>query len=126
VDGSQEVTGTYDSWVIYGDFDGPTDNAYTTYEGIPAQYDSGGGWFYKDGSTWYLIALTRGVEHNPESWYRNDVFPAVLDPDYMDGVWVNRTEYRNWINGIIPEPGTLALLALGGGGLLLRRRRRRC
>jgi hypothetical protein len=95
------------SEVITADFDAPYPAAGSTqYEGIPAEYDSGGGWFIKVGSVWKAAGLTRGVEAHPndsdwpakgESWYRTPNLQP--DPDYMDAVRIS--SYAAWINPII-------------------------
>lgn len=84
------------------------DPGATQYEGTPAEYDSGGGWFIKAGSVWKTAGLTRGVEPHPndsnwpakgESWYRYPPDPRYADPDYMDAVRIS--SYAAWINTII-------------------------
>ena len=129
IDGTGTAVDTdnnFTSSLLTGDFDGWGDNGYTTYEAIPAEYDSGGGWFQKkaDGK-WYVVAMTYGVEHGEEEYaqFRDSTTPADPDPDGFYGVRVS--EYRDWINAQIPEPATLVLLGLGGMSLLARRRRRR-
>lgn len=95
--------GVRTSEVITARFDDP---GTTQYEGIPAEYDSGGGWFIKVGSVWKAAGLTRGVELHgaslsvAESWYRYPPNPKqYADPDYMDAVRVS--SYAAWINPII-------------------------
>jgi hypothetical protein len=85
------------------------DPGATQYEGIPAEYDSGGGWFIKVVSIWKAAGLTRGVEAHPddsnwpakgESWYRYPPDPKqYADPDYMDAVRIS--SYAAWIQTII-------------------------
>ncbi|MCX5635120.1 MAG: dockerin type I domain-containing protein [Planctomycetota bacterium] len=78
------------------------DPGATQYEGIPAEYDSGGGWFIKVGTAWAVVGLTRGVEWHgdslavAESWYRNPNLQQ--DPDRMDAVRIS--SYAAWIQTI--------------------------
>jgi len=50
---------SYTSNIIVADFDGLNEGDSTVYEGTIAAYDSGGGWFTKDGSIWKLAGLSR-------------------------------------------------------------------
>ena len=111
----------YTSDIIIADFDGLTDDQTTIYEGIPADHDSGGGWFIKVGSTWQVAGLVRAVEVHYEqghegdpnyiiydqSWFRNRDNHVVLDPDYLDAVRLS--SYAAWILQTIPArlPGDL-------------------
>ena len=98
----------YTSDVIGAYFDDP---GTTLYEGIPAGYDSGGGWFInvKVGGSpahpilaWQLAGLTRAVTpHNGQSWYRDPNTGTIPTPDGMDAVRIS--SYETWINGIINE-----------------------
>ena len=103
IDGNDIATGTWTSQVITAHFNNPGD---TLYEGIPAEYDSGGGWFIKVGTVWRAAGLTRGVEGHGapwpaegESWYRDPSDPKyVAHPDYMDAVRIS--SYAVWIQTI--------------------------
>lgn len=88
--------------------------------------DSGGGWFLQDGSS---RAQLVGIN----SWIGtfgtyNSFFTFSNDPNnfFASGA-VDLSEYNGWLvqNGasVVPEPGTLTVLALGSM-LALRRRRR--
>lgn len=114
VTGSSTVVSTYTSDVIYGDFDGVGEGGYIANEAAPADFDSGGGWFIKSGSDWYVAGIIRGVEHSGETWYRNDVDPDTLDPDTFDAVRVS-SYYDDIVDAMqpVPEPATLCLLGLG-------------
>ena len=109
-----------DSNVITSDFDGLTDDQTTIYEGIPADHDSGSGWFVKDGGIWKVAGLSRAVEthyaegHSGdpayrlyESWFRDRANPSTPQPDYCDAVRVS--SYASWIAATIPPrlPGDL-------------------
>ena len=96
-----DASGTvkYNLDLISADFDGTQhpidDQNVTAYEGTPAEFDSGGGWFVKDGQQWKLAALTRGVEHFPQSWFREIDRPTRADPDGFDAVLIS--SYADWI-----------------------------
>ena len=85
--------------LIVADFDGPTIG--TEFEGIPAEYDSGGGWFIFDNGKWKLAGLTRGVEHLGEAWFSKKTDPQISDPDTMVAIWIS--SYAAWINSIIKQ-----------------------
>ena len=84
----------YNIDTLWGFFDDP---GVTDYEGIPAEHDSGGGWFVYSGGAWYVAALTVGVEHSyvSESHFRDENAPYSLDADYMFGVRLS--SYVDWI-----------------------------
>jgi len=96
---------------VYADFDGPGEGEATTYEGMIADHDSGGGWFIKSGGNWFLAGLTYGSEHaeEGESWFRNDVHPDQEDPDVFNASKVSN--FVSWINGNIATQPDCAFIA---------------
>ena len=107
---------------LSADFDGPGAPTATTYEAALGDKDSGNGWFLRESSTgpWLLAALGKNVSRFDETWFR-DRDDGSLDPDWFNGV--RMSEYVLWVEDTIPEPATLAMLALGGLALIRRRRR---
>jgi hypothetical protein len=126
--GTNKIDGTEDdsslaglvSDIIIADFDGLTDDQSTIYESIPADHDSGGGFFIKDGSYWKVAGLCRAVSahyvegHSGdpayrlyESWFRSRTDPSILLPDYLDAVRIS--SYASWILTTLPQrlPGDL-------------------
>jgi len=95
--------------LIKGDFDGLGEGGATTYEGMFADHDSGGGWFIKSGGDWFLAGLNYGTEHAEESWFRNDTNPGQLDPDEFYAVKVRN--FVTWINGNIATQPDCAYIA---------------
>ncbi|MBN1795135.1 MAG: hypothetical protein JW804_00520 [Sedimentisphaerales bacterium] len=117
IDNSQNnsTIGIYTSNIIIADFDDP---GQTTYEGAPADHDSGCGWFVKISGNWKLAGLSRaseahyvpGHEGDPayrlfETWFRKAQNPLIKDPDYLDAVRVG--SYASWINSIIHTNGDI-------------------
>lgn len=100
-------------------FSSPWGGYKIDHECAIADYDSGCGWLYQSGSTWYVVALGRAVTHFGASWFRDPNDPQGAT-DENEAVEVSA--YASWIQ-TVPEPATLTLLALGGA-ILLRRRRR--
>ena len=98
-----------DSDLIGADFDGPGEGGATTYEGMFADHDSGGGWFIKSGGNWYLAGLNYGTEHDQESWYREDYDPDLYHPDAFYAVKVRN--FVSWINGNIATQPDCAFIA---------------
>jgi hypothetical protein len=112
--------GSLVSDIIIADFDGLNDYQATIYEGIPADHDSGSGWFIKDGDTWKVAGLSRAVSTHYEeghsgdpayrlyeSWFRNRADPNTPLPDYLDAVRLS--SYATWILETITKrlPGDL-------------------
>jgi len=110
----------YISDIVVADFDDLSRGNPTAYECIPADHDSGCGWFIKDGDAWKLVALTRAVEahyedgheDDPEyklfeSWFRKPSNPIRSDADILDAVRIS--SYAQWISDNLPEitPGDL-------------------
>lgn len=120
--------GTYTSDVIVGYFNRLGTAAATTYEAMPAVYDSGGGYFISVNGSWYVAGLTRGVQTWGMSVFRDPNAPYGDMPDGFDGVRVS--SYASWITSnvpeavsVIPEPATIGLVLAGGAAAIRRRRR---
>ena len=84
VDSAGYTNGTYTTQLLVSDFD----EFGVTGEAAIAEFDSGGGWFVKGGTTWYVAGLSRSAARFGESDFR----PA----DYLDAV--NVGYYSTWIN----------------------------
>ncbi len=106
--------------LLYDSFSNPSGPYALPHEAAIAMWDSGGGWLYNSGSDWYVVALSRAVSHLNESWFR-DPFDPYGGADINDAVRVS--SYSPWLATFVPEPMTLAMLALGGGWIVSRRRR---
>jgi hypothetical protein len=117
---ANSTIGSLVSDIIIADFDGLNEDQATIYEGIPADHDSGGGWFIKDGDTWKVAGLSRAVSTHYEeghsgdpnyfvyeSWFRDRDDPNVLAPDYLDAVRLS--SYAQWLYDTLPDvlPGDL-------------------
>jgi len=114
------TSGNYIFYAIVAYFDGLTEVESTIYECALADYDSGGGWFIKDGDTWKVAGLCHGVEDHYvegheddpdyrlwETWFRKRSDPNDTHPDYQ--VAVRLSYYAQWIYDTIPEvlPGDM-------------------
>ena len=111
----------FTSDIIIADFDGLGEGFSTAYECIPADHDSGGGWFIKVADNWKLAGMTRAVEIHYEeghpndpnyviyeqAWFRDRDDPNKQNPDCFDAVRIS--SYAQWINETMPEvlPGDL-------------------
>ena len=105
---------TMTSDVLTAHFDGPGWPAHVSVEAVPAEGDSGGGWFYNVGTDaspdWRLMALSRGnVDHGspPQSWFQSP--DGSTTGDIFDGVRIKY--YAGWLKGVI-NPSTW----VGGSG----------
>jgi hypothetical protein len=87
----------------------------TTFEGTITHFDSGGGWFIKDG-VWKLAGLTWGVKiHEPiteqyETWFRdpNTLLP-LSTPDHL--VAWRISDHQSWINAVISSQPNCPFIA---------------
>lgn len=119
-----DPTHGYYTNLLEDDFDEANKASAVPGEAAIAEFDSGCGWFRKIGSDWYVVALGWGLDH-PEtasSWY-DDPNRPLINPDHNYAVRLS--DYATWINGVIPEPASLAILAAGAAILIARRRRSR-
>ena len=91
-------------------------------EGHGMRFDSGGGVFYKNGSTWELAGIM--VAQAGYNGQPNPALNAVFgNKTYM----VDLSYYRDQILSIMPEPSTLLMLSVVGLAYLWRRQQRaRC
>lgn len=78
--------------------------------------DAGMGTLYVDGTALLALPIDPSVRPEPE------VANRVIFGD-LSGLGVSETELRSFQFGVVPEPGTLLLAALGLAGILLHRRR---
>ncbi|NLH17682.1 MAG: hypothetical protein GX455_13985 [Phycisphaerae bacterium] len=98
---------------LVADFDGLLRADSTQYECIPAQYDSGGGWFLFRDSAWKLAGLSQSVESHYEqghhgdpeylipyqAWFNTRSYPVRPDPDQVQAVRIQ--PYLSWIKAIL-------------------------
>ncbi len=98
--------------VLIADFDSHANGALG--EATLATGDSGGGYFLFDSGEWKVAALHRAVANPGQALYS----PT---PEYIDGVRLS--SYSTFINGVVPEPTSGALLLGTLIGLSARRRR---
>jgi len=141
--GTNTVSGTADGGVLLTfTFDAGAGGDECTL----AIWDSGGGVFIKDGDTWKLAGMNYSVDGPfDEDGDDEDSFDASLFDkggawEKTSGTWTYNSDGEEdipgllyatrisdriaWIHGVIPEPATLSVLALGALALLRPRRRR--
>lgn len=81
----------------------------SVYEAIPAEYDSGGGWFIKNSVTgqWHLAGITAYLANSrAESWFRSSTDPIQLMPDIFYGIRISSyddqiTPIINWMSNAV-------------------------
>lgn len=112
--------------VFLSDFDSPDSDTNTlsdfgssaeplNLEGMGAPGDSGGAVFVQIDGVWYLAGV-----HS----FLADANAGEVDARYGDVLGSVRVDYyADWINATVPEPTSMAALAVGVLGLLARRRR---
>ena len=93
---------SYNLDTLIADFDDPGE---TVYEGSIAEFDSGGGWFIKDGNTWKVAGLSFATDHGGQSWFRNNINPNSKDPDKIYAIRLS--SYADWILDYILVEGDL-------------------
>ena len=119
--GIQVAVGGLTTSALQVDFALSNGGGSNEFQGIGG--DSGGAFFYKNGSSWELAGMMVGVGlYSGQPWNPSaNAYTAVYgDLTYAADLSV----YRNQILAIIPEPATLSLLVLGGVATLRRRNRR--
>ncbi len=119
--GIQVTSGSLATSALQVDFALSNGGGSNEFQGIGG--DSGGAFFYKNGSSWELAGMMVGVGlYSGQPWNPNiGAYTAVYgDLTYAADMSV----YRNQILAIIPEPATMSLLVLGGVATLRRRNRR--
>lgn len=89
--------------VLLVDFDGPG-GTYVAEAGL-AEWDSGGGWFVRDGGTWALAGMSLYAEPHvagaislQQSWFDDPTTPQ-KDPDIVAGARVSA--YVGFIEGVL-------------------------
>lgn len=114
--------------ILLSDFDSPDGNTNSLgafgssatpldLEGLVAPGDSGGPVFIQIGSTWYIAGVHSFItDPGPPIGNGN---PDARYGDLMGSTRVS--SYAAWINATVPEPTSIAALAIGLLGLLRRR-----
>jgi len=138
--GMQQVL-AYNGWntpCILADLDAPVGNSFpppynrdwfgdggpTSNEGGLMAGDSGGGWMVNVGGTWEVAGISNYI------FYDDTVSGSDPNPYYAFGIsgcsGADLTDpgVRGWINGVVPEPASLAAIGLGILGFLGRKRRK--
>ena len=94
-------------------------------EGAATLYDSGSALFQKIDEVWFLIGVTTAVQNAGFSIYGDDKVAGTGRGDA--NYYARISTYEQDIVAVIPEPGTVSLLAAGAvaSGLAALRRRRR-
>ncbi|HUT62292.1 MAG TPA: PEP-CTERM sorting domain-containing protein [Phycisphaerae bacterium] len=124
IDNSHDPIYDYYVDLVYDDFDKPGHFSGYDGEAALAEYDSGNGWFTQIDGNWHLVGLGYSVPHADtlSNWF-DDPNTLSYDPEYNYAIRIS--QYAGWINGIIPEPATCAILAAGAAVLFRRRSRPR-
>ena len=86
--------GDFTSTCLTLDFDGPSPGST---EGAVAEYDSGGGWFYQDGTTWKLVGISAYTDNGGT---KRSIFAPTPEKNYALKV----ADYAAWINVVVVEP----------------------
>ncbi len=119
-----DILGSDRGWnadILVTDFDNPSDASDSLFGGSSptdleiqvAPGDSGGALFIQEGGSWYLAGVTSFIASA-------DGLP---NADYGDmSAYTRVSAYSDWINSVIPTPGTVTLFAVGGVVGLRRRR----
>ena len=102
------TTNGYTSSIILGYFDNIGEREYVPYEAGPAFWDSGGGWFVKDGGQWKIAGIIQGTERHYETLFDDPDYtpgnPLDLPEDYFYAVRVSN--YDEEITDKITPPAT--------------------
>ncbi len=88
----------YSSEVLIAHFDGPGSSSYVPYEASIASWDSGGGWFVQNGSTWQVMGLSAYLlNHVNQTLFLTPWGQHRPYPDTLEAIRVS--SYASWITG---------------------------